>query len=467
VETASPFRYDAIVLGTGQAGKPLAVDLARAGWRTAIVERGPVGGTCINVGCTPTKTLVASARVAHLTGRAGDYGIVTAGRGKADLAAVKRRKDGVVESFRERNVRRLTGTPNLDLVLGSARFTGPGTIEVSARDGSKRALASGRIFVNVGCRPAVPATAGLDAVPFLDSSSMLDLEEVPAKLLVLGGGYVGVEYGQMFRRFGSDVTIVQRARALLSREDTDVTDAVAAILREDGVDLRFGSEAVSAARRSDGRIDVVVRGEGGEERIACTHLLVATGRVPNTDGLGLETAGVRLDGRGFVVVNERLETSAEGVWCLGDANGGPAFTHVSYDDYRIVRRNLLEGGGASTHGRMIPYTVFLDPQLGRVGLTEAEAKAAGRPFRVAKLPMSGVARAIETGETRGFLKAIVDEEGDRILGCAALGIEGGELMSMLQLAMMGGLSARALHAAVFAHPTLAESLNNLFAPSEA
>jgi pyruvate/2-oxoglutarate dehydrogenase complex dihydrolipoamide dehydrogenase (E3) component len=462
METASPFRYDAIVLGTGQGGKPLAVALAEAGWRTAIVERGPVGGTCVNVGCTPTKTVIASARIAHLSRRASEYG-VRAGAVGVDLAAVKRRKDAIVGQFRGGSEKRLTGTKDLDLIRAAARFSGPRTVEVTAADGSKRSLASERIFVNVGCRPAIPRIAGLPDVDPLDSSSILDLEEIPEKLVVLGGGYVGVEFGQAFRRFGSEVTIVQRGSALLAREDPEISSAVATILAEDGVELLFESEAVRARRREDGRAELTVRSGGGERTIACSRVLAATGRVPNTDSLDLAAAGVRTDDRGFVVVNERLETSAPGIWCLGDANGGPAFTHVSYDDYRIVRTNLLEGGAATTRGRLVPYTVYLDPQLGRVGLTESEARATGREVRVATLPMSSVARAIETGETRGFLRAVVDAGTDRILGFAALGIEGGELMSMLQLAMMGNLTARDLRDAVFAHPTLAECFNNLFA----
>src|SRR5262245_2393489 len=461
METARPFRFDAIVLGTGQAGKPLAAALAEAGWRTAIVERGPVGGTCINVGCTPTKTMVASARVAYLARRAADYG-VRAGAVEIDLGAVRRRKDQVVESFREGNRRRLSEKPGLELILGEARFSGPGRVEVAAADGSPRSLESGKIFLNVGCRPASPRVEGLADLRPLDSTSILDLEEIPEMLAVLGGGYVGVEFGQMFRRFGSRVTIVHRGRALLGREDVDVARAVAELLAEDGVEVLLESEPVRARRRSDGRIDLVVASGGTGRVIVCTHVLAATGRVPNTDSLDLAAAGVQADERGFVTVNERLETSAPGVWCLGDANGGPAFTHISYDDFRIVRRNVLEGGGASTRGRLVPYTVYIDPQLGRVGLTEAEAVEAGRNARVATLPMKNVARAIETGETRGFLKAVLDADTDRILGCAALGIEGGELMSMLQLAMMGGLSARTLRDTVFAHPTLAESFNNLF-----
>jgi pyruvate/2-oxoglutarate dehydrogenase complex dihydrolipoamide dehydrogenase (E3) component len=462
MESTAPVRYDAIVLGTGQAGKPLATDLAAAGWRTAIVERGPVGGTCVNVGCTPTKTMVASARVAYLSRRAGEYG-VRAGSIGVDLSAVKRRKDGVVESFRSGSQTRLSETGSLDVILGSARLTGPKRVEIVLHDGATRSLESDRIFLNVGCRPARPSIDGLSSVSPLDSSSILDLEDVPGRLLVIGGGYVGVEFAQMFRRFGSEVTLVHRGRALLAREDAEVAEAVAGILAEDGIEILLETEPVRARRLGDGRVELTVRREGNERSIAGSHVLVATGRVPNTDSLGLEAAGVEADERGFVVVNERLETTAAGIYCLGDANGGPAFTHVSYDDYRVVRRNLLGGGGASTRDRLIPYTVFIDPQLGRVGLTETQAREAGRRVRVARLPMAKVARAIETGETRGFLKAVVDEETDAILGCAVLGIEGGEIMSMLQLAMIGNVGARALRDGVFAHPTLAESLNNLFA----
>ena len=296
----------------------------------------------------------------------------------------------------------------------------------------------------------------------LDNASIMELDAVPKHLLVLGGGYIGLEFGQMFRRFGSEVTIIQRGTQLLNREDPDVAGEIATILRGEGIEVLLDTEAIAVSRRADGQIDLAVRTREGDRIKSGSHLLAAAGRVPNSDRLNLASAGIETDGRGFVKVNERLESSAQGVYALGDVKGGPAFTHISYDDYRIVETNLLKGGSATTEGRLVPYAVFIDPQLGRVGLTETEARGEGRNIRVAKLPMTHVARAIEMDETRGFMKAIVDADTDRILGCAILGIEGGEVMSLLQMAMMGGVTYTTIRDGVFAHPTLAESLNNLF-----
>ncbi len=453
--------YDAIVIGTGQAGKPLARALGQAGWRTAIVERGHVGGTCINVGCTPTKTMVASARVAHLARRAADYG-VRLGTVQVDLEKVVRRKQAIVERFRSGSRASLEKTENVDLIAGDAAFEAPQRIEVRSNGRDKRHLRSEHIFINTGTRPAKPTIAGLEEIPSLDNASIMELEKLPEHLVVLGGGYVGLEFAQMFGRFGSRVTIVHRGKRLLSREDTDISDEVACILREDGINVMLGTSTHRVERAADGLIRLEVDQDGRKQTVSGSHLLVATGRLPNTDRLGLEMARVQTDARGYIQVNERLETSTSGVYALGDVNGGPAFTHVAYDDFRIVRTNLLENGNASTRDRLTPYTVYIDPQLGRVGLTEAEASARGIPHRVAKLPMAHVARAIETDETRGFMKALVDTGDGKILGCAILGIEGGEVMSVLQTAMMGGLPYTALQNGVFAHPTLAESLNNLF-----
>ena len=357
------------------------------------------------------------------------------------------------------------GTDGLDLLMGRAVFTGPDSVSVELRDGARRSLHASTIVVNTGARPALPPLEGLDRAPTLDSTSIMELDVVPERLLVLGGGYVGLEFGQMFRRFGAGVTIVQRGPALLAREDPDVADAVAAILREDGVEVLLGARATRVEPAGRGlRLHVEV--DGVTRQLSGSHLLVAAGRRPNSDGLGLEAAGVETDARGFVRVDERLRTNVPGVYAIGDVKGGPAFTHISYDDFRILRAILLdpsgEGRGATTRGRLVPYTVFTDPQLGRVGMSETEARASGRPVRVARLPMSHVARALEVDEPRGFMKAVVDGESGQLLGCAVLGVEGGEVMAILQTAMMGRLPYPALREAVFAHPTLAESLNNLF-----
>jgi pyruvate/2-oxoglutarate dehydrogenase complex dihydrolipoamide dehydrogenase (E3) component len=455
-----PEAVDAIVIGAGQAGVPLARALAEAGRKTVLVEREHVGGTCVNVGCTPTKTMVASGRVAYLARRGADYGVRT-GPITVDLARVRQRKRDIVASFRDGSQRRLEKTDGLELVFGEARFTGPRRLEVRLREGGTRAIEAGLVFINTGGRPSAPGVPGLAALPTLDSTSIMELDTVPRHLVVLGGGYVGLEFGQMFRRFGADVTILQRSPQLLGQEDADVADAVAEVLRQDGIDVVLDAE-VHAAERVDADLVVRARTPAGERRVAGSHVLVATGRVPNTEALGLDAAGVKTDARGFIRANERLETDAPGVYALGDVKGGPALTHISYDDFRIVRTNLLEGGQATTKGRLVPYTVFIDPQLGRVGLTEAEARERGIAVRVAKLPMSSVARALEMDETRGFMKALVDDSSGKILGAAVLGVEGGEIMAVLQTAMMGGLPYTALRDGVFAHPTLAESLNNLF-----
>jgi pyruvate/2-oxoglutarate dehydrogenase complex dihydrolipoamide dehydrogenase (E3) component len=458
-------RYDAIVVGSGQAGGPLAIALAGAGKTTVLIEREHVGGTCVNEGCTPTKTMVASARVAELARRAEEYGVRTKDV-SVDLAAVRERKREIVETFRSGSERSLAETAGLEFLRGEARFVGPKDLLVRLKDGGERRLVGDLVFLNVGARPApldLPGTGGVEA---LNSTSIMELADLPEHLLVLGGGYIGLEFGQMFRRFGSRVTVVQRGPQLLAREDPDVTDAVAAILREDGMEVLLETSAVAVEPAGDGRVSLAVRSPEGERTLLGSHLLAAAGRTPNTDTLDLAAAGITTVTGGFVEANERLETSVPGVYALGDVKGGPAFTHIAYDDYRIVRDNLLHGGNRVVGDRPVPYAVFIDPQLGRIGLGESDAGKAGKNVRIAKMGMGRVARAVEIAEPRGFMKVVVDAETDQILGAAVLGVEGGELMAMLQIAMMGGLSTAALREAVFAHPTLAESFNNLFASSE-
>lgn len=455
--------YDAIVIGSGQGGTPLAKALAQAGRRTVLIEREHVGGTCVNVGCTPTKTMVASARVAYLARRAADYG-VRVGAVDVDMARVRQRKRGIVASFNRGSVRGVEQTAGLELLMGEARFTGPHSVEVLRADGGAAALTADLIFINTGLRPDRPPIAGLDRVPFLDSTSIMELDRVPDHLLVIGGGYVALEFGQMFRRFGSRVTIIERGPQLLAREDPDVAAEIATILREDGVDVLVETQAHGIEQTAGGDLRLAVRGgpEGGTRVLTGSHLLVAAGRVPNTDRLNLAAAGVEADAHGFVKVNERLETGVPGVYCLGDAKGGPAFTHISYDDFRIIETNLLKGGNATTRDRFVPYTIFIDPELGRVGMSETEARRGGSEVRVYKMPMRQVARALEMDETRGLMKVVVDARSDQILGCAILSVFGGELMSMIEVAMMGGLPYTSLRDAAFAHPTLAEAFNNLF-----
>jgi pyruvate/2-oxoglutarate dehydrogenase complex dihydrolipoamide dehydrogenase (E3) component len=456
-----PEQLDAIIIGTGQAGKPLAGALDDHGLKTAIIERGRVGGTCVIEGCTPTKTMVASARVAHLAGRAAEYGVST-GPVSVDMEVVRKRKRDIVDSWSAGSTRGMTRRELVELIMGEARFSGPRQVTVELQAGGHRVLEAERIFINAGARALVPPIQGLQDVPFLDNASVMELVEVPEHLLVLGGGFIGLEFGQMFRRFGARVTVLELTPRLLPREDSDVSEGVAEILTGEGVRLELGARVESVSRDFDGAITARFARDGEGFEATGSHLLVAIGRTPNTDTLDPQAAGIEVDEHGFIVVNDRLETSAPGIWALGDINRGPPFTHTAYDDYRIVRANELEGGQASRADRMVPYTLFTDPQLGRVGLTEAEAREQGYDVRVASLPMSRVARAIETAETRGFMKAVVDAATHQILGAAVLGIEGGEVATVLQMAMLGGVPYTRIRDGVFSHPTLSESLNNLF-----
>jgi pyruvate/2-oxoglutarate dehydrogenase complex dihydrolipoamide dehydrogenase (E3) component len=456
--------YQLVVIGSGQGGAPLAGAFARAGRKVTLIERAHVGGTCINVGCTPTKTMIASARVAHLARRALTYGVRVSDV-TVDLGRVVERKRIIVESFRNGSSRALERA-GVEVIYGAARFVAPHKVEVTRTNGERREISAELVVIDTGSRPFVPSIAGLDGVPFLDSTSIMELSSVPEYLIVLGGGTIGLEFAQMFRRFGSRVTVVHRGAQLLPREDADIASEVAKIFALEGIAVILNAQTtrVSAQRAGGVRLDYVssIDGTSNVASLTGSHLLVATGRVPNTQELNLPAAGGALDDRGFIKVNERLETTASGIFALGDVTGEPQFTHVSYDDFRVLRTNLLEGGHATTAGRVIPYTVYIDPQLGRIGLTERDARGAGHDILVASLPMANIARAIEVDETAGFMKAIVDAKSQRILGAAVLGAEGGELASLIQIAMLGNLPYTALRDGMFAHPTLAESMNNLF-----
>jgi len=456
-------RFDVVIIGSGQAAGPLATAFASAGRSTALLEREHVGGTCINEGCTPTKTMVASGRVAYLARRSMDYG-VNCGPISIDMPRVRQRKRDIVDLFRNGSQRRIQSGA-VELIFGAASFSGPESVQVRRDGGEPLEIEADTIVVNVGARPTRPPLDGLADVPSLDSTTIMELDQVPERLLVLGGGYVGLEFGHLFRRLGSQVTIVQRGPQLLGREDPDIADEVANVMREDGIEVLLKTEALRVRRAGDA-LQLDAKMEDGERTLVGSHLLVAIGRTPNSDTLNLSAAGIEVDRRGFIPVDERLATNVPGVYAVGDVKPGPAFTHISYDDFRILRTNLIDGGSATTTDRLVPYTVYIDPQLGRVGLTEQEARAQGGDVRVAKMPMSRVARALEVDESRGVIKAVVDAQSGQILGCAVLGIEGGEIMSMLEIAMMGGLPYTALRDAIFAHPTLAECLNNLFASLE-
>jgi pyruvate/2-oxoglutarate dehydrogenase complex dihydrolipoamide dehydrogenase (E3) component len=455
-------RFDAIIVGSGQAGTPLARALAGAGKKTAIIESKHVGGTCVNEGCTPTKTMVASGRVAYLARRGADYG-VHAGSISIDLTKVRARKRDVVESFRSGNEKSLQTTENNELIYGFADFTGPKMLHVALRDGGSRTLQADWIFLNTGLRAAVPFIPGILDIPFLTNESIMELGSVPDHLLIIGGGYVGLEFGQMFRRFGSQVTIIHTGHQLLGHEDPDIADEVQKILTEDGIEVLLEAHTLVAGSAQNGKdVQLTVRVGSETRTITGSHILVAAGRTPNTTALNLLPSGVEIDSHGYIKVNEYLETNVPGIYAIGDVKGGPAFTHISYDDYRIIKANLLDGQRRSIKDRILPYTVFIDPQLGRIGLTETEARKQGLKVRVAKMPMTHVARAIETAETRGFMKIVVDPDSEQILGAAVLGIEGGEIATIVQIAMQGKLKYTALRDGIFSHPTLAESLNNVF-----
>jgi pyruvate/2-oxoglutarate dehydrogenase complex dihydrolipoamide dehydrogenase (E3) component len=454
--------YDLIVIGAGQGGGPLAGTAAKNGHSAALIEQAHVGGTCVNVGCTPTKTMIASARVAHLVNRAEDYGVHT-GDATVDMETVRQRKRDIVETFRSGSRSSVEDTDGLDLLEGTARFVDENTVKVTFDDDSTQTLTGDRIVIDTGARPMIPPIDGLDEVGYLTSTSIMELGSVPDHLLILGGGYIGLEFGQMFRRFGAEVTIIDVGEHILGREDTDVAEALQDILRDDGIQIHNETRMTAAQQQSDGTIVASLDGTEAPDEVRGDALLVAAGRRPNTDALNLEAAGVETTERGHVQVNDRLETTTDDVYALGDVTGGAAFTHISYDDYRVLRDNWFDDANRSTKNRIVSYTLFTDPQLGRVGLTEEQAREQGLDVEVAQMPMSHVARALEVDETRGLMKAVIDADTKKLLGAAVLGIEGGEVMSVLQTAMMGELPVTRLKEAPYAHPTLAESINNLFA----
>lgn len=454
-------KYDAIIIGAGQSGVPLAKKLAAVGWRTALVEKRLIGGTCINDGCTPTKTMIASGRIAHLVSKSKDWGIDTKGS-TVDMAAIKKRKDDIVAQFREGAEKGLKETKGLDILYGEAVFSGMKTVLVKLKDGGEEEITSDKIFIDTGSKPLIPDIEGIHDINFLTSTSILDLEAVPEHLLIVGSSYIALEFGQLFHRLGSKVTVLEYGPKFLKGEDDDVADELKKILEEDGIVIHLNAVAKRFSKAADKSIQATVVIDEAVQQISCSHLLLAAGRTPQTEELHLEKTGVAMGKHGIITVNDRLETNVAGIFALGDVNGGPAFTHISYNDYIIAYRNLVEKANISVAGRLVPYCMFTDPQLGRVGLTENEARKKGLDYIVAKLPMTSVARAIETNETRGFIKAIVDRQSKKILGAAVLGTEGGEIMSVLGMAMMGGVTYEQIRYGVFAHPTFSESLNNLF-----
>jgi pyruvate/2-oxoglutarate dehydrogenase complex dihydrolipoamide dehydrogenase (E3) component len=443
---------DVIIIGSGQAGVPLAMRLAAAGKRVLLAERAELGGTCVNSGCTPTKTMIASARAAHVARTSERLGVKT-GNVKVDLSAIVDRKNAVVGRWRDGLMKRLSGAgERLKLVHGTARFTGERQVEINGEQHRAEI-----VVINVGARPAVPGIRGIDSVPWLDNRSIMELRELPRNLLILGGGYIGCEFGQMFRRFGSEVTVVDPMDHLLSREDPDISAEIQSVFQKEGIRLQLGSPAATLSKAGE---EIVVRVESGEE-IRGSHLLIAVGRRPNTDDLGCERSGIRLDEKGFIAIDDHYRTSAPGIYAVGDVTGEPQFTHVAWDDHRILFEILLGRSNRGRSGRGYPYTAFTDPQLAGVGLTEREAKKKGIAYEAATLPFGSIARAIEVDETAGILKVLLDPKTEKVLGAAIVGAEAGELIHVFVTLMQAGASARAIVDAQFVHPTFAEGVQSV------
>jgi pyruvate/2-oxoglutarate dehydrogenase complex dihydrolipoamide dehydrogenase (E3) component len=447
--------FDAIIIGTGQSGPALAARLSGAGMKVAVIEQDKFGGTCVNNGCIPTKTLVASAYAARLMHRAGEYGVEIGGAVRVDMKRVKARKDEVSGASNQGVERWMRTLANAAVYLGHARFVGPKTVRVN-----HDLLTADRIFINVGGRPLVPKMPGLEAVPYLTNVSMMDVDFLPEHLVVIGGSYIGLEFGQMYRRFGSRVTIIEMAPRLIGREDEDVSQALQEMLEKEGIEVRVNAECISVGRQG-ASVAVDVRCASGAPTVAGSHLLLAVGRVPNTDDLGLEAAGIQTDQRGYIVVDEQLRTTNANTWALGDCNGKGAFTHTSYNDYEIVADNLLHNAGRKWTDRITAYALFTDPPLGRVGMTETEVKRAGIQALAGKRPMTRVARAVEKGETFGFMKLLVDARSKRILGAAILGTTGDEVVHSLLDAIYAGLPYTAVQRGVRIHPTVSELIPTL------
>ncbi|MDZ8032076.1 mercuric reductase [Nostoc sp. DedSLP04] len=454
--------YDDIIIGGGKAGKTLAPALVADGRKTALVERSlnMIGGGCINIACIPTKTMVASASVANTVRKSAAYGVKT-NTPIVDLAEVIQRKRAVVQSAREMNLHNLQTALDRNLIIGEARFVAPKTIEVTTTEGNTHILTAERLFINTGTRPLIPAIPGLTEVEFLTSESIMELEYLPEHLIVLGSGYIGLEFAQMFRRFGSGVTVIGQNEQILSQQDPDIAIAVQTLLEQDGIKFLLKAKVLKIDRTGN---ETILQIQVGDREITLqgSHLLVAVGRAPNTESLNLAAAGVATDTRGFIQVSDRLETNVPGIWALGDINGGPQYTHISLDDYRIIKANLIDGGNRSTGDRLLPSCLFIEPELAHVGLTETEAQQQGYAIRVAKIDASAVPRARTLGQTDGLLKAIVDADTGRILGCSLLCHEAGEVISTVQMVMQAQMPYTVLRDGILTHPTMTEGLNILF-----
>jgi pyruvate/2-oxoglutarate dehydrogenase complex dihydrolipoamide dehydrogenase (E3) component len=457
---SQPEQFEVLILGSGQGGKLLAWQMARSGRRTAVVERRWIGGSCPNIACLPSKNEIWSAKVAHLAQHAAQFGTMITGPVRTDMAKVRQRKRDMVDREIALHLQNYK-TSGAELIMGTGRFVAPKTLEVHLNDGGTRALAGDQVFLNIGTHAAIPSVPGLEAARPLTHIEALELDYLPSHLVVLGGGYVGLEMAQAYRRFGSRVTVIEAGPQLMTREDPDVADEMQRLLSDEGIQILMAGETLDVHGRSGEEVSVTVRAPSGEKKIEGSDILVAAGRVPNTAGIGLEEAGVALDGHGYIRVNERLETTAPNVWAIGECAGSPQFTHISVDDFRIIRDNLA-GGKCSTRDRLVAYCMFTDPPLARVGLSEGEAQHQGVTARVARLPTSAVLRTEATDETQGFMKALVGGSDDRILGFTMIGAEAGEVMAAVQTAMLADLPYPRLRDAALAHPTMAEGLGSLF-----
>lgn len=454
-------QFDYLIVGGGKGGKSLAMALGPAGKKVALVEEGQIGGTCINVACIPTKTMVASAKLLHHVHHGDQFGL-SVNDGGNQIKGVIDRKRRVVKGMVDTHKQLFSSTPNLEFILGIAKFVDHKVVAVNTIDGGTRKLTADRIVINTGSSPMVPNIPGLAEAGYLTNASIMELEELPSHLCIVGGGYIALEFAQIFRRLGSDVSVLLRTDRFLPKEDDDIAAAIKEVLEKEGIHFISGVE-VSSVSRSGKTAKLALKKDDVEETLECSHILVATGRVSNNAKLHPEATGVKLDKRGYIEVSEYLETSAEDIWAIGDCNGGPHFTHVSWDDYRILRDLFLHNKKRSTKGRLIPYTLFVDPELGRVGMTEQEARKAGHNILIAKMPAAKVPRATTSGETRGILKAVIDKNTGHILGCSIFAHEGGEIMSVVQASMLGNLTYEQVRDAIWTHPTMAESLNLLLA----
>jgi pyruvate/2-oxoglutarate dehydrogenase complex dihydrolipoamide dehydrogenase (E3) component len=443
-------KYDAIVIGTGQAGPPLAVRLADTGMKVAIIERKRFGGTCVNNGCIPTKTLVASARTAHVARRAGDYGVMIPGSIAVDMKKVKMRKDALVRRSSEGVQKWLKNAQNLTVYEGHARFDDAHRVRVG-----DELLEADKIFINVGGRASIPPLGGIDEVSYLDNSTMMDVDFLPEHLIVIGGSYVGLEFAQMYRRFGSEVTVVERGPRLIHPEDEDISENIKTILEDEGIKIRLGAECIAFEKRGD-KVAVQVNCSTGDKTVIGSHALLAVGRVPNTNDLGLEQAGIEVDNRGYIQVDDQLRTNVPGIYALGDCNGRGAFTHTAYNDYEIVAANLLDGDERRVSDRITAYALYIDPPLGRAGMTEAEVRKSGRKALIGRRPMTEVGRAREKGETYGFMKILVDAETKKIIGASLLGIECDEVIHSILDVMYANAPYTVIQRAMHIHPTVTE-----------